>query len=297
MRVRTLRFEGELDLRASLATLGVRLPGQPSSSAAEGWWIGTAPDGPVTVLFRRRNAAIEVRAWGPGAAWALEHASDLVGLDDDPAAFAPPPGIVAELHRQRRGLRLGKTQRVVDALVPIVLGQKVTTTAAKASYGKMVRRWGRRAPGPIDAWGPPDPAALASLAYEDLHPLGVERKRAALVIEAARRAARLEEIVEMGQAAAYRRLEAVRGIGPWTSAQVMGAAWGDRDAVPVGDFHIPHTVGWALAGEDRAGDARMLELLQPYAGNRRRVILLLKQAGIHAPKYGAKLAVRSFERD
>jgi 3-methyladenine DNA glycosylase/8-oxoguanine DNA glycosylase len=251
----------------------------------------------VTVRVDRHDDSIEVEAWGPGASWALDHAADLVGLDDDPQAFDPPPGIVRDLHRRSPGLRLGKTGRVVDTLIPIVLGQKVTTAAAKASYRKMIRRWGRRAPGPIDAWGPPDPAAIASLAYEDLHPLGVERKRAALVIEIARRAARLEAILAMGRVAAYRRLEAIRGIGPWTSAQVMGVAWGDRDAVPVGDFHIPHTVAWALAGEDRADDARMLELLQPFAGNRRRVVVLLKRAGIHAPRYGPKLAVRAFEGD
>ena len=68
---------------------------------------------------------------------------------------------------------------------------------------------------------------------------------------------------------------------------------GDADAVPVGDYHIPNTVAWALAGEPRGTDERMLELLEPYRGHRRRVITLIKSAGISAPKYGPKLAPRS----
>jgi len=72
---------------------------------------------------------------------------------------------------------------------------------------------------------------------------------------------------------------------------VMGVAWGDRDAVPVGDFHLPNTVAWALAGEDRADDDRMLELLQPYRPHRRRVVTMLKRSGASAPKYGAKSPV------
>ena len=76
-----------------------------------------------------------------------------------------------------------------------------------------------------------------------------------------------------------------------TSGHVMGVAWGDRDAVPVGDFHLPNTVAWTLAGEPRADDDRMLELLEPYRPHRRRVVTLLKRSGASAPKYGPKTGV------
>ena len=75
----------------------------------------------------------------------------------------------------------------------------------------------------------------------------------------------------------------------------MGMAWGDPDAVPVGDFHLPNTVSWALAAEDRGTDERMLELLEPYGGHRRRVVLLLKGAGIKAPKYRLRQKILSIE--
>ena len=62
----------------------------------------------------------------------------------------------------------------------------------------------------------------------------------------------------------------------------------DPDAVPVGDFHFPNTVAWALAREPRADDDRMLELLAPYAGQRGRVLRSLVSIAGAAPSYGPR---------
>jgi hypothetical protein len=62
--------------------------------------------------------------------------------------------------------------------------------------------------------------------------------------------------------------------------------------VSVGDFHIPNLVSWALAGEPRGSDARMLELLEPYRGRRALVVRLLELSGMRAPRYGPRLAPR-----
>jgi hypothetical protein len=51
-----------------------------------------------------------------------------------------------------------------------------------------------------------------------------------------------------------------------------------------GDLHLPHTVAWVLAGEERGSDLRMQELLEPYRGHRYRVICLLRLSGAHAPR-------------
>jgi 3-methyladenine DNA glycosylase/8-oxoguanine DNA glycosylase len=91
-------------------------------------------------------------------------------------------------------------------------------------------------------------------------------------------------------AAAAARLRAYPGIGPWTAAEVTLRALGDPDAVSVGDFHLPNVVAFALAGEPRGDDARMLELLEPWRGHRARVVRLLEAGGIEAPKYGPRYA-------
>lgn len=98
----------------------------------------------------------------------------------------------------------------------------------------------------------------------------------------------------MTSAAAEQRLRALPGIGPWSSALVVSEVLGDPDAVPVGDYHLPNTVAWALAGEARATDRRMLELLEPFRPHRYRAALMLKLSGIGAPKYGPRTQVRSF---
>jgi 3-methyladenine DNA glycosylase/8-oxoguanine DNA glycosylase len=91
-------------------------------------------------------------------------------------------------------------------------------------------------------------------------------------------------------------MTALPGIGPWTAAEVVRIAFGDPDAVSVGDYHIPNTVAYALAGEPRGTDDRMLELLEPFRGHRGRVCDLLAAGGLTAPRYGPRMPARSFAR-
>ncbi|MGH9283934.1 MAG: DNA-3-methyladenine glycosylase 2 family protein, partial [Acidimicrobiales bacterium] len=85
----------------------------------------------------------------------------------------------------------------------------------------------------------------------------------------------------------------ITGVGPWTAAEVALVAMGDADAVSVNDYHLPHQVAFALAGEPRADDARMLELLEPYRGHRGRVIRLILAGGIQAPRFGPRRRLRA----
>ncbi len=296
MGQRTISITGPIDLRATLATMAAKAVNGVRATSDGAWWVTHTPGGPATLHLRSEGSRVRGEAWGAGADWVLDRMPMLCGAGDRPDDFRPPDGLVRQLHRRSRGLRLGASGRVFETLVPVILGQRVTSVEARRSYRALVAAYGTPAPGPLDAVVPPAAEVLAGLSYVDLHPLGVERSRAQIIVEAARRAQRLEEIVAMEREAAHRRLLAVRGIGEWTAALVMGAALGDPDAVPIGDYHVPNTVSWALAGEPRGTDARMLELLAPYAGHRRRVLILLKSAGIHAPRYGPKTAPRDFAR-
>jgi 3-methyladenine DNA glycosylase/8-oxoguanine DNA glycosylase len=94
---------------------------------------------------------------------------------------------------------------------------------------------------------------------------------------------------------AYAALQAFPGIGPWTAAEVGLRAFGDPDAVSIGDFHLPNMVAFALAGEPRGTDERMLELLEPYRGHRGRVIRLLELGGTAAPRYGPRVSPRRID--
>ena len=92
------------------------------------------------------------------------------------------------------------------------------------------------------------------------------------------------------------RLRAIRGVGPWTAAVVRRLALGDPDAVEVGDYHVKNHVAWNLAGEPRATDARMLELLEPWRGQRGRVVRLLKAAGSAPPRWGPRMPSNDIAR-
>src|SRR5205807_1525247 len=83
-----------------------------------------------------------------------------------------------------------------------------------------------------------------------------------------------EEAGSMPAEKARERLRAVAGVGVWTANSVALNALGDADALPLGDWNLPHTVSYVLTGEPRGSDARMLELLAPYPGHRGRVLRL-----------------------
>ena len=68
-------------------------------------------------------------------------------------------------------------------------------------------------------------------------------------------------------------------------AGIVFAWMGDPDAVPVGDLHVPVLVTYALTGATGGDDDSMLELLEPYAGHRGRVVRLIKAAGIGPPRH------------
>jgi hypothetical protein len=253
------------------------------------WRASRTPMGPATTWLTASGPSVMARAWGPGARWALDALPALVGADDSGEGFVPRDPVVADLHRRFPGLRLCRSAAVVEALVPTILEQKVVGLDAKRSYARLVRALGEPAPGPVALVVPPAPAVLATTPSWVFHRAGVEHKRAACIRVACSYARRLEEITDMALTDAYRRLTALPGVGAWSAAEVASVALGDADAVSVGDYHLPDQVAWALAGEARAGDARMLELLEPYRGHRGRVIRLISAGAPRPPRFGPRM--------
>ncbi|MGA5701548.1 DNA-3-methyladenine glycosylase family protein [Peterkaempfera bronchialis] len=305
---RTWRPPYPLDLGLTLGFLR-RGPGDPAyRTTPDGavWRASRTPAGPGTVRIAARpsEGAVEARAWGPGAEWLLDRLPVLLGDGDDPSGFAPDPRhrLLYDTHRRHPGLRIGRTGLVMESLVPTVLEQKVTADEAYRGWRLLLQRFGTPAPGPAAAYGSPvarmrvAPAARdwAMVPSWEWHRAGVDAKRAATVVRAARLAPRLEEASAMDPAAAAARLAAVPGVGPWTAAETLQRSNGDADAVTVGDLHLPHTVGWVLAGRHRTDDAGMLELLEPYRGHRYRACRLICLTGAQAPRRAPRLAPRDF---
>ena len=281
---------GPLD--AALTLRGLRGAGRLVFAGDGVWRVWRTAEGPATVQIVPGTGLTDpvvARAWGPGRDLALESVPDALGLHDDPAAFAPRHPLIREQQRRHPGLRLGRTRTVVEVLLPTIVAQKVPAADAARSW-RGVRRWlAERAPGPADLVLPPDPARLAELGYPDLHRFGIDRKRAEPLLAACRSAPRLERLAQATPGELLAGLAQIPGVGPWTATSVAVVALGDPDTVVVGDYGIPSAVAWALAGERKADDARMLELLEPERPHRARAVRLLASTGRKPPRHGPRL--------
>ena len=295
----------DVRLVLSVHSRGPRDPAYRVDASGAVWRTVLTPDGPGTLRVATRAgiryedlgspAIITAAAWGPGAGWLLETLPALLGERDDLAGFVPVHPLLREMASRHPGARVGRSGRVLEALVPAVLEQKVVGVEARRAWHYLLRRFGQPAPGPAPAGMRvfPDARTWARIPSWEWHQAGVEAGRAAAIAGAARVAARLEEVLTMAPDDADRRLRSLPGVGPWTSAEVRQRACGDADAVSVGDYNLPAVVGWALAGRV-VDDAGMLELLAPYAGHRYRATRLVELSGVGPPRRGARLPVREY---
>jgi len=298
MLERTYRVDGPLDLGRTLAPLS-RGPGDPTIrlGAGRAWRATRTADGPAAIALVQAGGELRAEAWGPGAERALADVPILLRLDTEVRPIPVGHPLIAKLARRAPGVRIPRSGAVLESLIPAILEQKVTGQEARRAWIGLIRKHGEPAPGPA-GWRlrlSPPPSTLAGLPYYTYHPFGVERRRAELIRRVASRTAWFEAIVDLSFAEGYTRLTAVPGIGPWTAAEVGVRALGDDDAVSVGDFHLPNLVAFALAGEPRGTDERMLELLEPYRGARARVVRLLELSGIRVPRYGPRLSPRRID--
>lgn len=295
--VRSWRAPFPLDLPAVLAPL-MRGRGDPTLRVDVDavWRTCTTPDGPATLrLAKDTDGTVAASAWGAGAAHAVETLPDLLGASDDDTGFVAVHPAVERGRRMSPGLRLCASGRVWDVLVPAVLEQKVTNREAWRSWRELCRRFGTTAPGPAPAGMRVVPTAeqLRRVRDWEWHRAGIDGARRRTLLASAVVAAGLERAVALRGTAGMDLLRRVPGIGPWTAAEVAQRAWGDPDAVSVGDFHLSAIVGTALTGRPLDDDG-MLEVLAPYAGHRQRAVRYLSAAGVSRPRFGPRMPVRDY---
>lgn len=257
------------------------------------------PDGPATLRLTwatdpapTDDGGMRAEAWGPGADWMLARVEALTGHTDRPVTFPDADPAVERALRLTRSVRIGASGDPYHQLLPTIIAQRITAGEAVRQWQRLCLALGEPAPGPAaEAEGlllPPSPSALHRRPAWWFHPLGIEQKRVRPLVETARHADRMWDWAQAGSSELADKLALIPGVGPWTVGSVVGPVCGDPDAVPVGDYHFPNTVAWALRREPRADDARMLELLEPYRGQRGRVLWAIVSTAGKAPSYGPR---------
>jgi len=261
-------------------------------------WRGIrTPVGPATLMVRPRpaDATVEARAWGSGADWVLDRLPAMLGAHDDPGDFEPQHPVVEAAARAHPHWRIGRTDLVLESLVPAVIEQKVTGQEAFAGFRRLVHRYGEVAPGPGADHGlrlQPSAERLRAIpSWEWLH-LHIDPARSRTVVRAAQVADALERTTCLDHVEADRRLRSLPGVGVWTSAEVRVRAHGDPDAVSFGDYHVAKDIGWALTGR-AVDDGELATLLEQWRPQRYRVQALLGLAGHRRPRRGPRMAPRT----
>ena len=264
------------------------------SSGGVVWRTTLLPSGAATYRISQRGLhEISAAAWGPAAAELIGALPELLGAGDTAAGFEARHPLLVHSAARHPGLRVPRTGRVVEALVPAVLEQKVTGREARASFRRLLMQYGASAPGPAPEGMrvPPSADTWRRIPSWEWHRAGVGPQRSRTLCCALQHAPSLEQLASLSPAEAARRLQALPGIGPWTAAEVAQRAFGDTDALSVGDYHLSHFVGWALAGRP-LDDEGMVALLEPWRPHRYRVVRLLECSGFASPRFGPRATIQ-----
>lgn len=243
---------------------------------------------PAVFRFVGGGTRVRVEIAGPGAADLARHASALVGATD--ADWLPPRTLPRALRDANVGMRVTRVPWLSDLLTRVILQQRVQFVDAARAWAMLCRRFGGSAPDAPGLSMPPSFATLAKLPEHELLRVGIDLQRRRTLRAAWAVARRVDALVDLDAETACAKLASLPGIGPWTRALMGGLGFGDADAVPLGDYGLPSAVAFALAGEARADDARMLELLAPFAGARFRVARAVWAAGLGPPRRAPRRA-------
>jgi AraC family transcriptional regulator of adaptative response / DNA-3-methyladenine glycosylase II len=149
---------------------------------------------------------------------------------------APGKGLLA-LAARRPGLVFPLTATVFEALVWAIVGQQVNLRFAAQLRRTVITLAGRDAGDGMQAH--PDPAAVARLEPATLAQHKFSQSKARYLVETARALSPgdwdIESLPQQSAVQALRRLQALRGIGPWTAQYTLLRGGVFADCVPVGD--------------------------------------------------------------
>ncbi|MBV9467394.1 MAG: DNA-3-methyladenine glycosylase 2 family protein [Solirubrobacterales bacterium] len=170
--------------------------------------------------------------------------------------------------------RAGRPSDHYGALVRSIVGQQLSTKAARAIYGRLTDRFGGRTPTPAEVLAD-DPEQLRAAAGLSRAKVGFLRSLAEHVADGS---LELEALDQLGDEDVIAELVAVKGLGTWTAHMFLMFHLQRPDVMPVGDLGIRRAVMIRYGLEQLPGPTELERLAEPWRPYRTLACLYLWQS-------------------
>ncbi len=159
--------------------------------------------------------------------------------------------------------RDGRPDDHYGALVRAIVGQQLSTKAARTIYGRLTERFGGRTP---------TPAEILADDPEQLRSVGLSRAKASYLRSLAEHVVsgelELERLDAMPDAEVAAELVAVKGLGQWTADMFLMFHLLRPDVLPVGDLGIRRAVERAYGLPGLPDPAQLTEIAESWRPHR-----------------------------
>lgn len=160
--------------------------------------------------------------------------------------------------------RAGRPSDHYGALVRSIVGQQLSTKAARAIYGRLTDRFDGRTPTPVEVLED-DPDELRQAAGLSHAKVAYLRSLAEHVVDGTLELERLDDLPDEEVTA---ELVAVRGIGVWSAHMFLMFHLGRPDVLPVGDLGIRRAIMLRYELPELPGPAEIERIAEPWRPHR-----------------------------
>ncbi len=166
--------------------------------------------------------------------------------------------------------RRGRPLEPYGALVRSIVGQQLSTKAARTIYGRLTELFGGRTP---------SPAELLAADPEEVRSAGLSRPKVSYLRSLAEHVEsgelELDLLSELSDDEVSAQLTAVKGLGQWTADMFLIFHLDRPDVLPVGDLGIRRAVERAYGLDEMPDPARLIEIGEPWRPQRSLASLYL----------------------
>jgi DNA-3-methyladenine glycosylase II len=204
---------------------------------------------------------------GPKSMAALSEADEVM------AALIAEHGSLGTWARRR-----GRPQDAYGALVRAIVGQQLSSKAARTIYERLIEVFGGHTPTPKE---------LLAVDPRLIRAAGLSNAKVAYLRDLAEHVLsgelELDRLTELSDAEVSAQLTAVKGLGQWTADMFLIFHLGRPDVLPVGDLGIRRAVQIAYGLTELPDAKRLAQIAEPWRPHRSLACLYLWRSLDNAP--------------